>query len=93
MLILFSDLCEKEVINCNDGSYLGNVTDIEISTDECKVTALYLDSRKTLFGKCEKIRVPWEKIEKIGTDVIIVNICQTTAPEKCCEKPRRFCLK
>ena len=93
MLVLFSDLSEKEVINCTDGSLVGNVADIEISTDECKVTALYLDSRKSLFGKCEKIRIPWDKIEKIGVDVIIVNICQVTISDKCCEKPKRFSLK
>lgn len=93
MIILFSDLCEKEVINCNDGTLIGNVSDVEISTDECKVTALFVESKKSLFSKNETIRIPWDKIEKIGLDVIIVNICQTHIPEKCHDKPKRFSFK
>ncbi len=82
----FSDLCEKEVINCNDGTVVGNVTDIEISLEECKITALFIQCGKGLFAKNDEIRIPWEKIEKIGIDVIIINYCPIPIKESISEK-------
>lgn len=93
MTVLFSDLCEKDVINCSDGAILGNVSDLEICISECKVTAIIIDNHKGLFCKKEKIRIPWEKIEKIGVDVIIVNYCSLPIPDKCEIKQKRFFSK
>lgn len=69
----FCQLTEKEVINCTDGSILGNPTDIEISTDDCKITAIIVSRGGGFMGKQECITIPWCQIEKIGCDVIIVN--------------------
>lgn len=92
MILLFSDLCEKEVVNCSDGAILGNVTDIEICVEECKVTAIFIQCKKGLFSKENDIRIPWEKIEKVGKDVIIVNYCPSPFQGKCHEKPpKKFC--
>lgn len=73
MTTTFRILSEKEVINCKDGSVIGCVSDIEISTDDCRVTALFVNIGGNIFSKQEKIRIPWENIEKIGYDVIIVS--------------------
>ena len=90
MITLFSDLCEKQVINCSDGASLGNITDIEIATEECRVTAIIIENKKGMFSKCNNsIRIPWDKIEKIGVDVIIVNYCIPIAPISCCDKPSK----
>ena len=75
MTLLFSDLCEKEVVNCGDGAILGSVSDIELCVEECKVTAIFIQCKKGLFSKDNTVRIPWDKIEKIGKDVIIVNYC------------------
>lgn len=80
MITTFCDLSEKEVINCNDGSVVGNVRDIEICTDDCRLIAIYVEKNTGLFSKSEAIRIPWDSIEKIGCDVIIVKIAQ------CCIK-------
>ncbi len=77
----FSDLCEKKVVNCSDGAIIGNVSDIEISHDDCKVTALFIDCNKGLLSKSEEIRIQWDKIQKIGIDVIIVDFCPTQLKE------------
>jgi len=89
MITTFLELCEKDVINCNNGALLGCVSDIEIKIDECKVTAIIVSSKKGLICKNEEIRIPWDKIEKIGVDVIIVNYCQVSVSENCCEKPKK----
>ena len=73
MTTTFQELCEKEVINCNDGCIIGCVSDIEIHTEECRVTALFIEIGNRIFSKREIIRIPWENIEKIGCDVIIVS--------------------
>lgn len=90
MITTFSELCKKEVINCIDGSKLGNVTDIDICIDDCRVTAIFIERHKGFFTKSEKIRIPWDKIEKIGNDVIIVNFsfspCDNLCNDKKCGK-------
>ena len=95
MITLFSSLCEKQVISCSDGAVLGSITDIEIATEECRVTALIIEEKRGLFSKMRSdIRIPWDKIEKIGVDVIIVNYCVQSIPANCCEKPpKKFGFK
>ncbi len=73
MLTTFSELCDKEVINCTDGARLGNVTDLELCISDCRVTAIIIRHCTSILKKSLEIKIPWEKIEKIGTDVIIVN--------------------
>ena len=90
MYYKFSELCEKEVVNCSNGTIIGNISDVEISTEDCTVTAIFIDCSKGLFSRSEEIRIPWDKIEKIGNDLIIVNFCHNPCkdkhPEKSCKK-------
>ncbi|MDF2635203.1 MAG: sporulation protein YlmC/YmxH family [Pelosinus sp.] len=70
-----SDLKLKEVINIVDGKRLGAITDIEIDVESGKLTAIVVPGNGRflgLFGRCEDIVIPWEKINKIGFDVILV---------------------
>ena len=69
----FCNLTEKEVINCTDGSIIGNVSDLELSTDDCRITAIIVSKCSGFLIKQESITIPWCQIEKIGCDVIIVN--------------------
>ncbi len=90
MTYRFSELCEKDVVNCNDGALLGSVSDIEISHDDCTATALFVECNKEFFRKHNDIRIPWDKIEKIGKDVIIINFCPPIQKEKHPDKqPKR----
>ncbi len=70
-----SDLKMKEVINVIDGKRMGNITDIEINVETGRLTAIVvpgLGKFLGLFGRSEDIVIPWDKINKIGTDVILV---------------------
>lgn len=70
-----SDLKVKEVINVLDGRRLGNITDIEIDVETGRLTAIVVPGPGKflgLFGRNDDVIIPWEKINKIGFDVILV---------------------
>ena len=69
------DLRNKEVINVNDGTRLGQVCDVEINTDQAKVLSVIIYGRPRvfgLFGKGEDLVIPWELVQTIGDDTILV---------------------
>ena len=72
-----SDFKQKEVININDGRRLGFVCDVEIDLEQGKVEAVVLPGVGRLFGllgKESEFIIPWEKIVKIGEDIILVDL-------------------
>ncbi|MFZ7103213.1 MAG: YlmC/YmxH family sporulation protein [Peptococcaceae bacterium] len=81
MLAKVSDLQEREIINVIDGRRLGPIKDIDIDVETGRITALILPGTSrflSLFGKREDYIVPWEKIIRIGIDVILVEAQQFT---------------
>ena len=73
------DLRQKELVNLNDGARYGFVSDLEINTDEGKIVALVVPGPGRVlgvFGRDQEYRIPWEKINKIGDDIILVD-CTT----------------
>ena len=69
------DIRQKEIINLCDGARLGCATDFEISVCDAKILALIVHVGGWLgFGKSERIIIPWEKIECIGEDTILVKL-------------------
>jgi len=75
-MIKISDLRTRDVINILDGKKLGNIIDIDLDLDNGKVLALVLPGRVKgfLFTKREEVVVPWQKIVRIGRDVILVEV-------------------
>lgn len=72
-----SDLKQKEVINLTDGRRLGFVSDVEIDLDTGKIDAIIIPGSGRLFGligKDNEFIIPWEKINKIGEDIILVDL-------------------
>ncbi len=72
-----SDFRQKEVININDGKRLGCIIDMEFNLCEGRITAIVVPGTSGWFGflkGCDDIVIPWEKIKKIGDDVILVDI-------------------
>lgn len=72
-----SDLKIKEVVNIIDGKRLGGITDIEIDVDTGRLTAIVVPGSGKflgLFGRSEDIVISWDKITKIGFDVILVEV-------------------
>ena len=71
------DLRYKEIINLTNGNRLGFVCDAEITLPEGQVTALIVPGPARffgLFGREEDIVIPWERITRIGEDIILVEI-------------------
>lgn len=91
-----TELCDKEVINLCDGRRLGYVSDVEVDTcDGCLCAIIVPGSDKcSLFSssKQDSIVIPWEKIDKIGDDIIIVNVPLPPCPpeQRCDTRKRRF---
>ena len=72
-----SDFRQKEVININDGKRLGFVCDVEINLNSGKLESIVIPGGNRLFGilgKDSEYVIPWERIKKIGEDIILVEI-------------------
>lgn len=72
-----SDFRQKEVINVSDGKRLGFVSDVEVDLENGKIDAVILPGVGKLFGligKENEFVIPWEKIVKIGEDIILVDL-------------------
>ncbi len=69
------ELKEKQVVCVKNGCVLGNVSDIEIDSETGKMTALVIFGRAKflgVFGKENDIIIPFEEIEIIGSETILV---------------------
>jgi len=72
-----ADLRQKEVINVTDGRRLGFVSDVEIDLESGRIDAIVIPGEGRLFGfigKDNEFIIPWEKIKKIGEDIILVDL-------------------
>ena len=80
------DLREKEVINLCDGTKLGCPTDFEFDACDGKITALIIcvPSGFLGLGQSKDITIPWNKIDCIGADAILVRLThgECCIPEK-----------
>ncbi|NMA54745.1 MAG: YlmC/YmxH family sporulation protein [Firmicutes bacterium] len=75
ILVRTSDLYSREVINIHDGRKLGLVVDVDIDLDNGRLNAIVVPGLKgmfSIFGRNEDVVIPWEKIKRIGYDVILV---------------------
>ena len=72
---------DKEVINSCDGRRLGFVTDIEFDVCDGRISAIVIPVKTGLVG-CENIVGPWEKIQKIGEDIVLVDAEGSCPPPK-----------
>ncbi len=70
-----SDLRDKEIINVCDGTRLGFVEDIEVDVVCGKVITIIASGEcRSLFGKNTEVVIPWECIECIGEETILVRV-------------------
>ena len=71
----FRDLRRKEVININDGSRLGLVADIDLRVPEGQALAIVVYGPARffgLFGRGEEFYIPWDCIQRIGDDIVLI---------------------
>lgn len=74
LMISFSDLRNKEVINVCDGSLLGCISDIEFNSCNGEIVSIVLPGSGLLSSLSAKNRIciPWRDIERIGKDTVLV---------------------
>jgi YlmC/YmxH family sporulation protein len=76
-MIKISDLRMREIVNVQDGRRLGLIKDIDLDLENGRIGAIILAGSSRMmgfFGRDEEIVVPWEKIVKVGVDVILVEV-------------------
>lgn len=79
--LTFKELCEKEVINTCDCRRLGYVFDLSADMECGRILSLSVRGCGSFLPtKGEELCIPWECIEKIGDDLIFVNINHTPPP-------------
>ncbi|KUO52471.1 MAG: hypothetical protein APF76_05405 [Desulfitibacter sp. BRH_c19] len=82
-MLRISDLRMREVINIVDGRRLGEIKDVELDLERGRIRSIILPGTGgffRFFGRNEDIVVPWDRIKKLGIDVILVEVHNFTDP-------------
>ncbi len=86
MIIRLNKLKEKEVINVCNGKKLGCIIDVEIDVNTGRILRIILPKG----GKCLSFTggkgvlfIPWQNIERIGDDAILVRLADITESINC----------
>ncbi len=84
------DIRDKEIINLCDGVRLGYATDFEISVCDARIVSLIVPCCGGFLGlsRGEAIVIPWDKIECIGEDTILVKVDPCTVSKCVGEKKK-----
>lgn len=86
------DIRKKEIINICDGAKLGCAADFEISICDARILALIVPCGGWFgLGKGDRIVIPWERIECIGEDTILVKMESLDLKGGNLEKRKRKC--
>ncbi len=68
-----SDLQNKDIINMMDGKKIGNIIDAKFNVSTGNIEKLIIEPSKSLFSiKNNSIEIDFNKIKKIGEDVILI---------------------
>ncbi len=82
MAMTFCELKQKDVINICDGRRLGKPIDLVLNDAAC-VSALIVPGPTSFWSFIkpdrEGISIPWERIRRIGDDVILAELDPTYA--------------
>ncbi len=72
-----SDLRFRDVVTVGDGRRLGFISDWEIDAANGRVLAIVVPGSPRalgILGREPDYVIPWEKVKKIGEDVILVEV-------------------
>jgi len=71
--VRLSDLQNKDVVDLKSGVKIGNIIDIKIDLNG-SIASLILEKKKysRLFSSNDEIEISYDKIVKIGEDVILI---------------------
>ena len=71
------DFKQKEVISLSEGKILGFVVDVQADFNTGEIKEIIVAQPGKMLGNImgkNNITIPWDKIKKIGEDVILVEI-------------------
>ncbi|WP_108669774.1 YlmC/YmxH family sporulation protein [Peribacillus acanthi] len=74
-MVRISEFQVKDIVNIGDGKRLGTIVDLDIDPTTGKIEAIIVSGSGKLLGlfsREEDIIIPWNKIKKIGADVVLV---------------------
>lgn len=71
--MLLSSLQEKDVINLFDGKKIGIIIDASVDKNG-KIIELSVQKKRFFFFSSSSTLIKWNQIDKIGKDVILVNV-------------------
>ncbi len=70
------DLRNKQVVSVKDGAVIGFINDVEIDTQNGKACSVIILGKPRffgIFGREEDVVIPWENIEVIGNETVLVS--------------------
>lgn len=73
--MLYSKFANKQVVDCKNGRILGYPVDLRFDADCAAICSFFVrESGKFCFRpKSQTVEIPWDKITKIGDDIIVVD--------------------
>lgn len=72
-----SELQRKDIINLNTGKRVGRIIDIELDSSNGQMINMIVETHKVfknVFNNEREINVKFEQIQKLGEDVILIDI-------------------
>ena len=72
-----SELQNKNLVNVSNGKNIGNIIDVYIDYQSGNIKSFIIESKGsilTFLNKDNDMEVKWNDIQKIGEDVILVNM-------------------
>lgn len=74
-MIKTSDLRKLDVINIEEGSYLGNICDVDLDPETGRINSLIVAQPRTFWlwrGRWSDLEIPWQEVVLVGSDVVLV---------------------
>lgn len=74
LMFAINNVRQMEIIDINSGSKMGYIKDFKIDCEDYRIISILLPTQKSSwFNKNNNIEIPWDKVKKIGVDVILVD--------------------
>lgn len=75
MLCRIDELKNKQVVSVKNGAMLGRIDDVELDTENGKITSVIIFGKNHIlgiFGRDNDLIIPWSDIEVIGSETVLV---------------------
>jgi len=85
-MVRIYDIRQKEVINIKDGCRFGFAADLEVDEECGMVVKIIVPGPGRIFGvfgRDQEYHIPWDRIKRMGEDVILVDVDTEKALKDC----------